>query len=185
MVMAIRPTVPAEWRIVASCQPGSAAYNRNVCLSDLDGDVGIMLDDDIEGFYCGWAEQLLDPLEDPLVVMVSARLLRRDGQPGETCSRCRDLVTPRVEIQPAQNCVLPTAAIAFRNLGLRFDEGYRGSGFEDSDWCFQYLALDSRCKFIQSNECRLVHRNEMKSQRDNWAHNRSRFLQKWPGIPGQ
>lgn len=187
MVRAIEATAPG-CEVVVSGLRASAAVNRNYCLDqitrrDAEGvlieTVAIMLDDDIDGFYPGWVDDLLAPLRDD-VVMVSARLLNPDGTFGPTCSRCYDASPDEIEIHSNGEAVLPTAAIAFRFQGHRFDEAYIGSGYEDSDWCHQYLEANSCAKFIQSNRCRLVHRNEMKNQRGQyWKHNFAYFWNKW------
>lgn len=182
MVAAIHETT-TDSDVIMSCLPASAAINRNYCLSLLDqGELSVMLDDDIEGFYAGWLDNLLVAMRDDSVVMASARLLNPDGTTGTTCSRCYDLEPDEIEITSNGVCVLPTAAIAFRHRGFMFDEAFVGSGFEDNDWCFQYLTADPTAKFIQSNRCRLVHRNEMKNQKGRyWHHNQKHFMQKWYG----
>lgn len=185
MVRAIAATTSQNYRLTISASRESASVNRNRCLDKATAEFCIMLDDDIEGLYLDWDMDLLMPLyRDDAAVIVSARLMRPDGKPAPTCSRCYDLVPELIEIQPARNCVLPTAAIAFRNVGIRFDEHFRGSGFEDGDWCFQYRARFPQCKFLQSNVCRLIHRNEMKNQRgENWRHNQEYFESKWLRQP--
>jgi glycosyltransferase involved in cell wall biosynthesis len=153
-------------RIIASCQQGiSAAKNRNLCLEYARGEFLIMVDDDISGFYPGWEDALLAPLAaDPLVCMVSARLMNPDGSIGPMCNVSRSLSQPLVEVGPRRDCVLPSAAIAFRNVGLSFDERFVGSGFEDGDFCFQFIAANKGSKFLVNNRCRLVHGNEAKHQ---------------------
>lgn len=189
MVAAIHATTN-DSDVIVSGLPASASVNRNYCLSlieqhDRDGvpieTITIMLDDDIEGFYEGWTWDLTEPLvKDDSVVMVSARLLNPDGSFGPTCSRCYEAEPEEIEIKSNGVCVIPTAAIAFRYRGFKFDEHFIGSGFEDNDWCFQYLAADPSAKFLQSNRCRLVHRNEMKNQKgSNWKHNMAYFFTKW------
>lgn len=178
-----------EAKVIVSGLPKSAAINRNCCLDKLDcrdndgvfiESIAIMIDDDIEGFYPGWIRDLTAPMVDESVVMVSARLLNPDRSFGPTCSRCYDASPDAIEITSNGHCVIPTAAIAFRHRGYRFDEQFLGSGFEDNDWCFQYLADDPFAKFIQSNKCRLVHRNEMKNQKGEfWKHNTLYFYNKW------
>lgn len=167
--------------IYLSCLPESAAVNRNYILSHVrDGEIAIMIDDDISGFYPGWTDDLAEPLRDESVVMVSARLLDPDGTFGPTCSRCYDPTPDEIEVFSNGECVMPTAAIAFRHRGHMFDEQFIGSGFEDSDWMHQYLAADPGCRFIQSNKCRLIHRNEMKNQKGQyWKHNQAVFYNKW------
>ena len=84
MVDAIERTAP-DCEVVVSGLSASASVNRNYCLESVCvGDVAIMLDDDIEGFYAGWADSLVLPMADPNVVMVSARLLNPDGSFGQT-----------------------------------------------------------------------------------------------------
>lgn len=182
MIDALKPTLPkCDNDIIASCLPESAAINRNFCLSHVKvGEVAVMLDDDIEGFYPGWIDDLTKPLADESVVMVSARLMNPDGTVGPTCSRCYDLGPEEIEIHSNGVCVLPTAAIAFRHRGHCFDEQFIGSGFEDGDWCLQYLQDDPRARFIQSNKCRLTHLNLMRNQKGKiWRKNEHYFFSKW------
>jgi glycosyltransferase involved in cell wall biosynthesis len=183
MVREILVTARHGARIIHSVQQASASVNRNACLSQTSAPIAIMLDDDITGFYPGWDADLLEPLQDERVVIVTARLMRPDGRVAQTCSRCYDLTPETIEIQPAKECVLPTAAIAFRNFGIRFDEHFRGSGFEDGDWCFEYRRQYPDCRFIQTNKCRLVHLNEMKQQREHWHHNKTYLYNKWIRNP--
>lgn len=172
---------PADTTFHASCFPEPAAINRNICLTHVAKDeIAVMIDDDIEGFYPGWIDDLTAPLGDESVVMVSARLLDQSGVFGPTCSRCYDPEPMEIEVESNGQCVLPTAAIAFRHRGHLFDEHYLGSGWEDNDWCFEYLKHDPSAKFIQSNRCKLIHRNEMKSQGGKiWEHNQMYFYNKW------
>lgn len=160
----------------ASCLDASASVNRNRCLDEIQpGDIAIMLDDDISGFYPAWHWHLISGMTSPAVVMVSARLLKPNGKFGQTSSDCYD---PEPEEIPVS--MLPTAAIAFRYTGLRFDEAYAGSGWEDTDYVRQIKAADPSAVLIQSNRCRLVHRNERKSQGgETWEKNKAYFRQKW------
>lgn len=169
---------------ICSCVKASASVNRNICIDRAclsDGDIVIMLDDDITGFYEGWLSDLVKPMQDANVVMASARLLRADGVTfNETCSQCFDAEPEEIEIKRHGDCLIPTAAISFRYKGIRFDESYVGSGWEDNDFCLQYLQKFPESKFIQSNRCRLIHLNEMKNQKGHyWERNVSVFIRKW------
>lgn len=166
--------------VIASCRQGSASMNRNVCLDHLlIGEAAVMIDDDITGFYPGWVDDLVRGLCIPGVIIVSARLLTPEGRFAQTCSRCYAAEPEEIEVFSSGTSVLPTAAIAFVHLGYRFDENFRGSGWEDNDWCRQY-ASDPEVRFVQSNRCQLIHLNEMKEQRGaNWDHNKAYFLRKW------
>lgn len=180
-VAEIKQHTHSPHRIIASCKPGSAAENRNRCLHQAESRIIIMVDDDVYEFFDGWEKELIAPLlDDEQVCMVSARLLNPDGTVQVTCSGT-DALEPRwITIPPQRACVLPAAAIAFRNVGLRFDENYVGSGREDGDFCFQYLAYNQDYKFVLTNACQLRHRNEKKGQGDgNLQKNRNYFRQKW------
>jgi GT2 family glycosyltransferase len=186
LIAEIQSNSPDYCTIYASCQKVSAAVNRNLCLSQITvGDMVIMLDDDICGFYHGWVDDLVAPIHnDYEVIMVSARLLKQDGSFGPTCSGClqsspEDIVVPRNRLT-----TLPTAAIAFIHYGYYFDENFRGSGWEDNDWCLKYRQGCASAKFIQTNRCKLIHLNQMKEQKgENWNWNRNYFRSQWPHIP--
>jgi len=179
-IAAIRAVTPDN-DVFASCLQASASVNRNACLDQIAvDDIAIMLDDDIEGFYPGWVGDLLVGLTIQNAVMVSARLLNPDGSFGPTCSRCHAREPMEIEVKSNGEAILPTAAIAFHNRGHVFDPVYVGSGFEDSDWCHQYLASDPNAVFVQSNRCKLIHANLMRGQKgDNWKNNRAHFERKW------
>ena len=75
---------------------------------------------------------------------------------------------------------VPTACVAFRNDGLRFDEHFIGSGFEDDDFCKQHKAKNPFAKFVIANNVKLIHENEMKNQSGKfWEHNKIVFEKKW------
>jgi len=161
-------------RIIASCLPGSASVNRNFCLEYARSPIIIMLDDDISGFFPGWETALIEPLfSDPRVCMTSARLMNADGTVQQTCAGTMALEPKWITIRSRRHCTMASAAIAFRNIGLRFDEGFIGSGFEDGDFCLQYLAADERNTFMLTNACQLVHGNEMKHQFENGTFQRN------------
>jgi hypothetical protein len=132
-----------------------------------------MMDDDMAGFYAGWWEELIRPLEDPNVLIVSARLTKATGEnglmmfDGDTIRNVA--VVPRV----------PTACIAFRNTDIRFDEEYLGSGFEDDDFCAQLTRRYPHGRFVINNRVRLIHLNEQKEQGRYFEANRARFYSKW------
>ena len=180
-ITAIKWYTGTPCRIITSCAPGSAAENRNRCLSKTTSNITIMVDDDVSGFFNGWEKELVAPLlADKDVCVVSARLLNPDGTVQNTCCSTKKLDPHWLEIKPRAEHVMPAAAIAFRNLGLRFDEQYVGSGYEDGDFCRQYFARDEKSKFILTNDCRMIHGNEMKNQgHDNLITNRAYFRKKW------
>ena len=175
-----------DHEVYASCAKDSASVNRNLCLDQLAiGEIAIMIDDDITGFYQGWVEDLVSPLFDiPGAVMVSARLLKQDGTFGPTCSGTYKSEPEIIEVDRKRWTTLPTAAISFVYCGYRFDENFKGSGWEDNDWCLKYRKESPCAKFIQSNRCKLVHLNQMKEQKGpNWHWNQKYFQSIWPCMP--
>jgi glycosyltransferase involved in cell wall biosynthesis len=189
-IEAIEQNTPEPHRIIASCQNASAAINRNFCLQYARSQIIVMVDDDICGFFPSWLSWLTLPLAClSAAVMVSARLMTPDGRIGAFCGGPHNTENRWAWVPPKRDCVMPTAAVAFRNWHLRFDEHFIGAGFEDSDFCFQYLDKDPKAEFYIANECKMVHRNEMKGQMEdrsldyaeqpNVRKNREYFWWKW------
>ncbi len=168
-----------EHKVFASCEKVSASTNRNICLNQATSNIVIMLDDDIEGFFDGWASSLLQPLFDKQICMVSARLFNLNGTVQNTCMDNNELLPELIVLKPEPNRIMPSAAIAFRKTELRFDENFIGSGWEDTDFCRQYWEYFKEAKFVVTNACKLIHRNEMKSQGIHWERNKNYFEKKW------
>lgn len=163
--------------VIATCKKDTASINRNYGLSLSQADIIIMIDDDIRGFYNDWWKELVNTLNDNSIVMVSARLLNEDGSLGFMLGECYDLDRDIVEIPQKE---LPTAAAAFRKTDLRFDEGFKGSGFEDTDFCYQLKNNYPAGKFVINNKCRLTHLHQMKNQTgEYYTHNKNYFNKKW------
>jgi glycosyltransferase involved in cell wall biosynthesis len=165
--------------IFASCQDGSAAHNRNYCLNKAKGEIIIMLDDDITGFFPGWDKILIKPLlEDNLVSIVSARLINKDGTPS-------DMMYDNQKYEPGYYpslCkIVPAACIALKKTSMRFDENFAGSGFEDTDFCKQMAFAFPKKHTIINNDCKLIHVNERKNQ-DSMRTNRRYFVSKWGWV---
>ena len=161
--------------IIATCQDASAPINRNYGLDRVKTPYVIMIDDDISGFFDGWDKLLLEPLERD-VVMVSARLMKPEGGMGEMVGGNYD---DSKDIVYASHRHLPSAVIAIKKEELRFNEDYRGGGFEDTDYCYQLREKYFNCKFAICNKCKLIHKNEQKRQIDNFGHNSKTFHKKW------
>jgi hypothetical protein len=172
-------TVGGSPRITASCLPASAAANRNYGLRWAETANVIMVDDDVTGFPAGWnlaLEALLDADRD--AVMVSANLMTPDGRPGPMLGCPADRGTSGVFRASAQQ--LPTACVCIRREGLRFDEAYEGSGWEDTDYCAQLRALHPRGKWLVASAVRVTHRNEKKNQGGEvFKRNRELYTRKW------
>lgn len=158
----------------------SAATNRNYGLAKCYNDIVIMMDDDIGGFYSGWQDELINPLlSDQAIKLVSARLLTPVGGLSPMMGCDYDLS----KIFSEADKVILSACIAFRLedvSGIWFDENYVGSGFEDTDFCFQLREKHKdNCKIVVNNRCALVHFHEMKNQASNFSANQKYFVKKW------
>lgn len=165
-----------NYRVMPTCFQASAAVNRNFGLIKAKSEIVIMIDDDLSGFSHGWADKLVAPFKDPDVIMVSARLMKTKTQVGPMMSIHPDLSKPIVEV-PDQ--ILPSACIAFRNDGTRFDElNYEGAGYEDTDFCYQLNMKYPNGKFLINNDVKLIHKNEMKGS-NQLKLNEIKFRIKW------
>jgi glycosyltransferase involved in cell wall biosynthesis len=179
LVAELHATAGIPVRVIVVSGPGkSAAHNRNAGLDQCTSDFVCMVDDDMERFPQGWLTKLVAVLEEhPECVMVSARLVRPDGSPGIMMGAA-DLAVRGVTV--ARQRMLPTACVVIRRNSLRYDEAYIGSGFEDTDHCYQLHKMYPDCTFLVLNDVRVVHRNEMKSQGEPWwSHNKAHFIAKW------
>lgn len=166
--------------LFVTCKNVSASVNRNYALQHATAPVVIMLDDDIEGFFPGWDEMLVDALYDgPEHRMVSARLMNKDGTPGTMMD-----IKPYLdsEFQFVKG-FLPSACIAFHNDGTRFDENFIGSGWEDTDFCVSLQKRYPEGEFLIANEVKLVHNNEMKNGNSvMFERNKNYFFKKHGGV---
>jgi len=173
--------------VIATCVDQSASLNRNAALAAAPRDCEyiVMLDDDVRAFYPGFAEDLVSSLrDDDSVYLVSARLVDWLNRPGAMMfmgdTAAKGLVdVPRV----------PTAAIAFRARdvgGIRFDENFVGSGYEDDDFCAQLARKFPGGRVVIDNRVRLVHINEQKNQGGiNASKNKAYFDSKWTTVKDQ
>ena len=177
----IRATIPSDIPIFTSGYKVSASVNRNFCLMKAKTKYVIMLDDDISGFTCGWAEGMLEPFElCNNVAMVSARLMRDRRTPGIMMS-----IDFKFEMtfQLVKEQFLPSSCIAFVNDGTRFDENYVGSGWEDTDYCESLQRKYPQHFWLINNNVQLIHANEMKNGQDgNYQINQRYYKKKWGGV---
>lgn len=165
-------------------ETGSAARNRNLGLERSGADVVVMVDDDIEFWVpeaFGWLRVLAEALARPEVVMVSAQLLKPEGGFAYMTGLDDCGGKPRRDgewVVPTRT--LLTACCGIKPHGLRFDEGYVGSGFEDCDFCHRLAAVKPDGVFLVCHAALAVHRNEAKEQRGrNWRQNEARYKHIW------
>lgn len=179
-----------DYRIIPTCQEGSAAYNRNYGLKASKNEIVIQMDDDIFGFYNGWLSDLIHPLLEVKNCIVSARFLKENCELQIMMSWGRSLHT-RGLIEPPTE--LPSSCIAFRRelankiiicdelpYNNPFDENYLKAEFDDTDFMMAAKYVDPSLKFYVNNDCKLIHLNA-ESWRDESIRgvNKSYFNKKW------
>lgn len=163
------------FRLIIAGNPGvSAARNRNACMNHSHAQYIIMMDDDITRLFPSWNQHLIRELKsDTTISIVSARLIHWDRSPAAMMSSKYILNTDLEEVKK-----VPTACIAFRKTSIRFDENFKGSGFEDDAFC---LAMGPR--IVIDNRVKVIHLNEMKHQQENWDHNKKYFEEAYASRP--
>lgn len=178
LITEIRATAGIEVRIKATCQDLCAAKNRNIGLDWARSAIIIQVDDDTRNFPDGWAKRLTEILlSHPECVMVSARLMAPNGQPGFMMGNA----SLTGDVSTAVDRRLPTACVAFWNTDQRFDIDLIGSGFEDNCWAAEVRERNPDAVFLVANEVRVTHLNEQKNQGgDFWNHNKQVYEAKWP-----
>ena len=167
----VQSTRASRGQLICTCTDGSAAQNRNRGLDLSNTDIVIMLDDDIADLHDGWDMKLAHPLiVFPDYMMVSARIMNRDGlTPARVHGAAKEHNEPGL-FQAENNSTL-SACIAIMKTELRYDERFRGSGWEDTAYCLALTRHYPTGKIMINNDCRVVHLNEMKNQTSNWQHN--------------
>jgi hypothetical protein len=163
-------------KVFASCLPKSAAINRNFCNNimyhiDHTPKYIISMDDDCRGFYPGFAQALIRPLEqDESIMVVSARLINEDGTIGAMTN-----VPPTTEHHFIEVEDIPTACYAYRLAeALPFDERFQKSGYEDVWWCRQMIDKHHK-KIVVNNRVKIIHLNERKGQDETEEFNRKLY----------
>lgn len=167
--------------IYYSCLKESASINRNNCLDHSTAEYVIMVDDDITGFFPCWYELLVEPLKnDPKIIYVSARLMNELGEPQMVMGFSKNIKSPIVEVPTA-----PSAAVAFRSDGSRFDEQFVGCGWEDSLFVEYLKHRYPGGKVVVNNNVKLTHKNEMKNQLgENYKINEKLYYKKILELKG-
>jgi glycosyltransferase involved in cell wall biosynthesis len=171
--------------LLTGIEDGSASVNRNFGISKVKSDIFIMIDDDIEGFYKGWVDDLIRPFYDDRVNIVSARLINRDGSIG---SMMGDNKIYKSGVYDARKSSyrgyvrVPTAALAIRKqVALPFDEGFIGSGYEDTDWFNRVNEKFPGGRVMINNDCKLIHHNVQKNQGGKYfEHNKEYYMKLYP-----
>lgn len=179
LVEEIERTAGCPVNVIATCQPVSAARNRNIGLEASTSDPVLMIDDDITGLQDGWVAALVEALSGRRKrMMISARLMAPDGKFGCMMGWDGRGDTPGIHTTPHKRLCI--ACFAMRRMPIRFDEEFRGSGFEDNDFCAQVMDQYPFAELCIHGDVKVVHLNEKKNQHGaNWNHNKNWMLTKW------
>jgi len=170
LVDEIRATVYYNLDLIIVSSLQSSAANRNTGLNKAKGDFIIMCDDDTEKYPQNWDKDLIDALNKTGASVVSARLLNLNGTLHACNHRNYDISKDFVEVH-----TIPPPCCVFRKTSLRFDEGFIGGSFEDTDF---FRRMDGKC-FI-ANTVRVVHRQE--GIYTTVKQNRAYYNKKWRNI---
>lgn len=181
----INPDEPCD--LLVTSQIGqSASINRNWGLNNMKSDIFVMMDDDITGFYPGWLTDLVQPMIDDESILISTiRCLNPDGSIGPMM--CCNGIPHDTGIHDVKPCSykkykrFPTACIAIRKNDVRFDEGFKGSGYEDTCYGNQISQMYPDYRIVINNNCKLIHLNNMANQGGEFfEHNKKRYLKLFP-----
>lgn len=140
-----------DCNVIVTCREGkSVAENRNYGLEQAKSPIVIMLDELVQGFYRGWWRELINPMEQPNIVLLSARLLGPDGVL-INMPYSDNLLKENTEYVP----VVPFNCCAIRNDGSRFDE----AAAENMDYVFMEKLLASKQNSIIAinNTCKMIY----------------------------
>jgi len=175
--------------IKASCIQQSAAKNRNWCIDNADGDIIVMIDDDVEVMDQEWLQSLLMPLIKfrNAISVIAPRLYSPHRQPAAQLGNNGwwDIIEPglkRACHTPETKLNITTSACIafFKEDGIRFDEEYPDACFEDSDFCMQYGKKFPEKQIVINEHSKLIHYNRGSWRAGKtWDQNRERFIKKW------
>ena len=167
LVNEIKATAYYDLEVVVVASPSSSAANRNTGLDKAKGDFIIMCDDDTGGYTDGWDKGLIDALEQTGASVVSARLMNQDWSIHACNHGNYDVSKDFVGIP-----TMPASCCAFRKTPLRFDEGFAGGGFEDTDF-FRRMGGP----YFIANTVRVIQRQE--GRYTTIPQNRDYYNKKW------
>jgi glycosyltransferase involved in cell wall biosynthesis len=180
-----------NWEIVVVKHKASASVNRNLCIEQAKGDIIVMIDDDIMGFYNGWIRDFITPLiENPdNISMITPRLINRDGVLSGQLGDNGDKNIPDEQYTVAKHTdetnlnIIGSSCIAFFKNDIRFDENYPGATYEDSDFCMQFAKAFPEKRIVINNRCKMIHLDEGKGRSINGENisllNKKYFAEKW------
>ena len=174
-IWSVRETTDLPFQVVVAPAAHGVAANRTQCLGLAREDLIAFVDDDVLR-PVGWASRLAAVLaRERDVGAVSASIAFPDGRPQ---MRRHPLPAGTVwDTTPPGTCFVYSRA---RAGDLRFDEGYLGSQWEDTDWMW---ALAKRgLRTVVTGDVRVAHEHVPGAHP--WLeHNLRRFAAKWGRLP--
>jgi glycosyltransferase involved in cell wall biosynthesis len=179
---AVRTAGLHDVRMIVTCNDGSAAANRNLGLDLSTSDPLVMMDDDIEGFPMFWARDLLNIWNaHPDFVMLSPQLMRPEG--GYAWMKGPDGQLgmgprPTEGVTILEKQMLLSACIMVGRNDIRFDENFKGSGYEDDAYSDDLRAWCPQGKWLLCHGVEVVHRNNMTGWEENREANRRYYEQR-------
>jgi hypothetical protein len=157
----------SPYNVIAVVGKRHAVRNQNLALDRVRTRYAVFLDDDVL-LTDGWLERLRETMDRTGAGAVSGRQLRMNGEPLSTAAACG-------EHRAIVEALSGGACFMFRtDLGLRFDERFVRSQWDDVDFMFQLYErgyrtyIDGRVDFY--------HHNDPKVWR---AQNLVYFVNKW------
>jgi hypothetical protein len=156
----------SPYNVILAAGKRHAVLNQNVALERARTRYAVFLDDDIL-LTDGWLERLRETMDRTGAGAVSARQLRMDGTPLASAAA--------VEKGEIAEICFGGACFMFRNdLGLRFDETYVRSQWDDFDFIFQFYERGYKC-YIDGRVEFYHHADPKICQDQNYAY----FIRKW------
>jgi dienelactone hydrolase len=156
----------SPYNVILAAGRRSAVRNQNVALDRARTRYAVFLDDDIL-LTDGWLERLRETMDRTGAGAVSARQHRMDGTPLASAAA--------VEPHEIAEICFGGACFMFRNdLGLRFDETFVRSQWDDFDFIFQFYELGYKC-YVDGRVTFYHHADPKICQDQNYAY----FTRKW------
>ncbi len=174
-IWSIRTTADLPYELVIAREKQCVAKNRNMGLDRATQDLTFFMDDDVL-LPAGWMSRLVSVLagrED--YGAVSAFMSFPNGAPQMT----------RYDMKPGElwEVSIPGTCFVYSRARVgdqRFDEGYLGSQWEDTDW--MWTIQEKGLCTVMTRDVWIIHDHALSENQ--WLHvNMKRFHDKWGRLP--